>query len=96
MTERQRVFYEIAEAFGTPREKRNRRQRDLTVDGIYFALAQAAGWLSPKWSVADNRLNAATETRDYHEDTYLCETNDDIRCLFALLLAELTDEELGI
>lgn len=111
MNARQRVFREIAEAYGTPWSRRTKLQRRATTNGLCHAYETIAGERA-YWDDFKRIFRATVKGDDLDWAGYFTGLvwsrgnggwlypslyeSDSIRCLFALLLSQLTDEEVGV
>jgi len=100
MTNRQELWLEIAEAFGTPRDERTKRQRDVADDGLCEALRQLdipsdqVYLLGPRYSYSGYwypRFKGESLSRACTDYAYL--HHDAERSTFACLMAALSDED---
>jgi hypothetical protein len=96
LSKRQKALLEISQAFGTPEDRRNKKQLRLTEHGICFGMCE----LRAHHSDCDNEivyaLNADINQAmlcSYRYNPTWTPANDLWRCDLASFLAAMTDEE---
>jgi hypothetical protein len=96
MTEKQRYWLEIGEAYETPPEHRTGDQRELTYYGLCFAYSLQSDRQEPYSSIANFRLACGYVDgwSDTCWPTYNYNLSDDpFRATMAFLFAAMSDED---
>jgi hypothetical protein len=98
MMTRREVWRKVGDAFATPRQKRNLYYLDATHDGMCHAIIGLTHWHLPIAGTLKEIANLDERSPDAYwlpvsyMDSFSLE-DDNIRSLFAYLIAELTDKE---